>query len=85
MKNVRVFQYDGREVVEVPMAKLPLIEAENVQILDFGGRSSQTEPIDPRARKPRPIDSILGPSERGAAPLPLPILDGYEPKRSLPR
>ena len=24
-----------------------------------------------------PIDSILDPSERGAAPLPLPILDGY--------
>ena len=51
MKNVRVFQYDGREVVEVPMVEVPLVEAENVQIIDFGGGSSRTEPIDPRARR----------------------------------
>ena len=51
MKNVRVFQYDGREVVEVPMVEVPLVEAENVQIIDFGGGSSRTEPIEPDPEK----------------------------------
>ena len=47
----RVFQYDGYGVVEVPMVKVPLVEAENVQIIDFGGRSSRTEPIEPDPEK----------------------------------
>ena len=60
--------YDGYEVVEVP-----LVEAENVQIIDFGGRSSQTEPIDPRARKRGfTQDPIKGPppSERACTLTP---------------
>ena len=63
-------------MVEVPMIKIPMVGASG---------SSQTKPIETTTRKTRPIDSILGPSERGAAPLPLPISDGYEPKRSSPR
>ena len=65
MKNVRVFQYDGHEVVEVPMVEVPMVAAENVQIIDFGGRSSQTEPIDPRARKRLHTRSVKAPPGEG--------------------
>ena len=48
---MKVYQYDGGlaevPMVEVPMVEVPMIEAEHVLIIDFGGGSSHTEPIDP--------------------------------------